>query len=499
MRIGFIRELVSLRSRVGEASGTPNGIDRLLEGLLKTFGKTSSIGIYVVENGRIQFANTQFQEVSGYSESELIGMNPSRFIYGEDLQSVQEHARQILKGKRHRMYEYRLVGKNGCVEWVIETFAPIWRSGNDQSLIYFVEINVQRRTEETLQEMSEYYSNLLTSSLGPVMVINPDMSIKYVNPALEKLTGFFSGELLGRKPPYPWWPKGAIREIVRRFESSVLFGQRGLTEFYRNKDDEPFVIKADYLAVKNDSRFKYCVSTWVDITEEKRLADNMQFYIAEVIRAQEEERRRIARELHDSTVQELAMVCADCAEMCKDKNLPVGVSGQLKRIRNDVKKILEEVRGFSHDLRPGILDQFGLLPSLELLVKEMNRAGDLKCSIQLLTSEQRMSPEAELQLFRITQEALRNVRKHAQATEVVINIEFTDDSMTLSIIDNGVGFNVPGVLSSLARRGKLGLLGMNERTNLLGGRFQVKSYLGKGTKISVQVPVGTLIQIDSNN
>jgi signal transduction histidine kinase len=80
-----------------------------------------------------------------------------------------------------------------------------------------------------------------------------------------------------------------------------------------------------------------------------------------------------------------------------------------------------------------------------------------------------MSPEAELQLFRITQEALRNVRKHAQATEVVINIEFTDDSMVLSIIDNGVGFNEPGVLSSLVRRGKLGLLGMNERTNLLGG------------------------------
>lgn len=496
MRIGFIRELVSLRHRVSEVSGTPNGIDRLLEGLLKTFGKTSSIGIYIVENGHIQFANIQFQEVSGYEESELIGMNPSRFIYSEDLQSVQENARQILKGKQHRMYEYRLIEKSGCVEWVIETFAPIWRSGSNQALIYFVEIDVQRRTEETLQEMSEFYSNLLTSSLGPIMVINPDMSIKYVNPALEKLTGFFSGELLGKEPPYPWWSKGATQELIRRFENSILVGQRGLTEFHRNKDDEPFVIKADYLSVKSDKKFKYCVSTWVDITEEKRLADNMQFYIAEVIKAQEEERRRIARELHDSTVQELAMVCTDCAEVCKNKNLPVGIAGQLKHIRADIKQILEEVRGFSHELRPGLLDQFGLFPSLELLVKEMNRIGDLKCSIQLITSEQRISAEAELLLFRITQEALRNVRKHAQATEVVVNIEFTEDSMILNIIDNGVGFNVPNMLSILARRGKLGLLGMNERANLLGGRFQAKSYLGKGTKISVEIPVGTFIHTD---
>lgn len=226
----------------------------------------------------------------------------------------------------------------------------------------------------------------------------------------------------------------------------------------------------------------------VDITEQKGLRDNMQFYIREIAIAQEQERKRLSRELHDETAQSLADLCTDIDETMMKEQLSASVVQRLQRLRHKVDNILDEVHRFSHELRPGLLDEFGLIPSLELLTEEMSREGKLDCAINIIGSEQRLSSEAEAVLFRITQEALRNVRKHAAASEAVVNVEFCNGKVKLSIIDNGVGFEMPDILSSFARRGKLGVMSMQERARLVNGSLSIKSEVGGGTTITVEMP-----------
>jgi signal transduction histidine kinase len=135
------------------------------------------------------------------------------------------------------------------------------------------------------------------------------------------------------------------------------------------------------------------------------------------------------------------------------------------------------------------LDYFGLKPSLELLVDEVRNDCKIECSIEVAGSERRLPDEAELVLFRVAQEALRNVRKHSLATEAAVNVRFTDARVKMTVIDNGSGFAVPQVLSSLARNGKLGLMGMQERVRLLSGSLKIDSAIGKGTTVRVEIPV----------
>ncbi|MFC2001342.1 sensor histidine kinase, partial [Chloroflexota bacterium] len=220
----------------------------------------------------------------------------------------------------------------------------------------------------------------------------------------------------------------------------------------------------------------------------KRLRENMQFYISEVTKAQEEERRRIARELHDETVQSLASLVLDIEAMSKDESrLSKESILRLEQLKDKTRSIMKEVRRYSHELRPDILDKLGLIPALELLTAELNKERMIKAGIEVIGSEQRLSSEAELVLFRITQEAVRNVWRHSQAKEAVVRVEFKPNKVKLTVTDNGTGFKVPGELVQFASEGKLGLCGMQERIRLLGGRLSVESQSGKGTTITAEI------------
>lgn len=224
-----------------------------------------------------------------------------------------------------------------------------------------------------------------------------------------------------------------------------------------------------------------------DITERKRLRENMQFYISEITRAQEE-RRRIARELHAETVQSLVSLSLDIESICKDKDeLSEETTRRLEQLRDKTHSIMQAGRCFSHELRPDVLEKLGLMPALELLTDELNTGGKTKAQLEVTGDERRVSAEAELVLFRIAQEAVRNIWRHSQTTEAIVRVKFTPEKVKLSVTDNGMGFELPEVLSDLASEGKLGLIGMQERARLLDGSFLVESQMGKGTTVAVEV------------
>lgn len=206
-----------------------------------------------------------------------------------------------------------------------------------------------------------------------------------------------------------------------------------------------------------------------DVTERRRLRDTMNYYIRQVLTAQEEERKRIARELHDETIQSLMHISQRLDSLISDAhgNLSKEVKSYLERMREVVIETLTSLRYLTQDLRPRILDDLGLVAALEWLADDLGKQTDLKVRVEVTGPQKSLRPEAQLLLFRIAQEALSNVRRHAAASQVNILLEHDQDKMKLAVQDNGRGFHVPARIADLAAEGKLGILGMHERARLL--------------------------------
>ena len=216
------------------------------------------------------------------------------------------------------------------------------------------------------------------------------------------------------------------------------------------------------------------------------MSEKMQSYVMEIIAAREQERKYIARELHDGIVQDLAILSLDIEAIIRANNeLPQKTIKSLKQLQAKVYSIMEQVRRFSYELRPDILDRLGLVPALKVLTDELGK--ELNTRFVTTGAIRHLSPNTELALFRIAQEALCNVRKHARATETVVKVDFVDHKVCLSVSDNGRGFEVPADVNAVVREGKLGLLGMRERALLLGGSFSLQSQPGKGTRFEIEV------------
>jgi two-component system sensor histidine kinase DegS len=213
----------------------------------------------------------------------------------------------------------------------------------------------------------------------------------------------------------------------------------------------------------------------------------LRFYLGQIIKAQEDERKRIARELHDDTTQALVVLSRRLDALTAHEQLPEPAVQRLEELRDLADDTLQGVRRFIQDLRPPVLDDLGLLPALESLTANLMQDG-VRSEFKVLGDRRSLSPEVELILFRIAQEALGNVKKHAQASKVRVKMEFSDAQVRITVGDNGKGFRLPKAMDGLAEVGKLGLIGMQERAQLIGGTLKIQSGLEKGTTVIVDVP-----------
>jgi len=209
-------------------------------------------------------------------------------------------------------------------------------------------------------------------------------------------------------------------------------------------------------------------------------------YISKVLDSQENERRRIAQELHDEIIQTL-LVIANRAQ-----TLISSGDGDMRKkdtewIRDTALQATEGVRRISLDLRPSVLDDLGLVPALRWLADSMNKESDINFRIFVNGKMHKLSPQAEIAIFRVVQEALTNIKRHSKATEAIVTLEFATECLKITIEDNGQGFDPPRRFHRLATKGKLGLIGMQERIDFLHGTFQIRSRLGGGTVLLIMV------------
>lgn len=212
-------------------------------------------------------------------------------------------------------------------------------------------------------------------------------------------------------------------------------------------------------------------------------------YIGAITAAQEEERMRLARELHDDTIQ--AVIALKQRVQLANKSVKTESAHQaLKELENLAEETVENLRRLTRALRPIYLEDLGLVTALGMLSRETSQTNHLEVDFQVFGNERRLSREVELAWYRIAQEALNNVVHHAKADHATLKISF-DKEITLEVTDNGSGFTVPKSPTEFAPKGHFGLLGMRERADLIGARLDVQSEAGKGTKLSVRLDVSS--------
>jgi two-component system sensor histidine kinase UhpB len=208
----------------------------------------------------------------------------------------------------------------------------------------------------------------------------------------------------------------------------------------------------------------------------------------QVLQAQEEERKRVARELHDETAQALTALLVRLRLLSKANTLAEAV-GRVEELRDLTAHTLDEVRHLALELRCAVLDDLGLVPALNWYVDEFNRRFDIRTTLQCTEPSRRLPPEVELCLYRVVQEALTNVARHAGANNAWVSLRMVDESWAdVTIEDDGHGFDVEEIMR---RRGGLGVFGMRERVALLGGEFWMNSAPGSYTRVRACVPIYT--------
>ena len=210
-------------------------------------------------------------------------------------------------------------------------------------------------------------------------------------------------------------------------------------------------------------------------------------YIGVITDAQEDERQRLARELHDDTLQ--SIIALKQRVQLAQKNASDETSQKsLQELETIAEQTIENLRRTARALRPAYLEDLGLVTALEMLAREMESASKVKVSFQKQGNEKRLAAPVELALYRMAQEGLNNVARHAGATQAELSINFWDDKIEMQVRDNGIGFEAPNTPADFAPSGHFGLLGMYERADLIGARLTIRSMSGRGTQLTIQLP-----------
>jgi signal transduction histidine kinase len=293
--------------------------------------------------------------------------------------------------------------------------------------------------------------------------------------------------------PVPDLGKDEVGGLARTFEVMRLRLRQSLEEIqsWNRQLEDRVHERTQELEASRDSLRSAAEEKAALIEELRRKEAARGELLGKVITAQEEERRRIARELHDETGQALTALAVgmDAAALVPETDI-AGVRERLAKLRTVAQDALEDVHRLIYDLRPSVLDDLGLVAGLRWYAEARLQPSGIRAQVMVTGEEKRLPAEMETALFRIGQEAISNVAWHAHASNVLVGLDFQNGKVTLEVEDDGVGFDVAAVAESAdQRRGGWGILGMRERATLLGGTLQITSEPAAGTRVKVTAPL----------
>ena len=332
------------------------------------------------------------------------------------------------------------------------------------------------------------FKELFEKAHDAIWLQDLDGKILDANQAMADFTGYRRERLIGGDVIRSLTPKALelAREVRRKLLAGIPVEQPYEQKITRRDGSEATIMLTTSI-IKEEGKPVVFQHISRDVTREKKLAENLRLYAQQITRTQEDERKRIARELHDDSVQSLIILSRSVDELISSQSKRSKIIRPLEDIRAEVDKIISQVRRFTQDLRPPTLDYLGLMPAVRELVTQFEHQSNIKTELKISGEEKHFAPEAEMLVYRIIQEALNNVWRHSAAMTVSISIDFGKDSMTIEVKDDGKGF-VIGEDLRFVEAGKIGLAGMQERAELLGGNLSIQSNVGRGTLVLLLVP-----------
>ena len=348
----------------------------------------------------------------------------------------------------------------------------------------------RNRVETALRESEERYRELFENARDAMYVHDLNGTYTSINHAAEKLSGYSRDEIVGHN-----YAEFVAMEHIRRVRERFCdkLAQKGETSYEVEviaKDGRRVPVEVSSRAIYENGVIVGVQGTARDITERKQAEVALQMFSRQLIRAQEDERRRIARELHDQIGQVLTAVKMNLhavQRVCQTKEAGAHIKDNIEA----VDEALRLVRDLSVDLRPALLDDLGLVTALEWYVDRYAKRTGLPAEVlvKLKDPNERFSREVETACFRITQEALTNVVRHARAHRVLVSLLKKENVVSLSIKDDGIGFDPEALRKRAPRAAKLGLLGMQERAHAAGGVLEIRSVISKGTEVRLELPL----------
>jgi PAS domain S-box-containing protein len=353
----------------------------------------------------------------------------------------------------------------------------------------FPDITDQPRAEEELRRANQALRALIQASPLAIIALDARGRVTLWNPAAERTFGWAEPEVLDR--PLPTIPEDLRGEFAAGLGRSLLGEMHSGHETRRLRKDGSTIEVSLWTAPLCDGRGEPCGRMGVveDITERKRAEGARTALLRRIVAAQEEERHRIARELHDQMGQHLAALMLGLGALREHIQNPVAAA-EAQRIHELANRIGQEVHRIALELRPTALDDWGLETALTNYAAAWSRRTRVPVQSRFVgTDRRRLPPPVETALYRTVQEALTNVLKHARAGRVSLIVERRPDHVLAIVEDDGRGFDVEAVMGAPDVGTRLGLLGMQERVALVGGTLEIESSPGGGTSLFVRIPL----------
>lgn len=481
--------------------------------------------IAVAQDDTLKFLNAKVFDITGYDSKELINKNFSKFLHPDDRQRVMDYAKNRSQGKEvPQYYTCRIIDKEGRIRWLRSSAVVINWDNKPASLAFVSDVTELKQTEEALIESKKKYKSLysmmrLMCDNVPDLIWAKDLKKKYVftNKAIcEKLLNakdtdepigkthmYFANRERKNHPENPQYHTFA--EICEKSDNVVMKSKKPqrFDEFGNVKGKHLFLNVHKVPFLNEQGNMIGTVGCGRDVTKEKMLEEERKRVNEELVNSREvlrnlsthlqtvreEERTHISREIHDELGQALTALKMDLYWL--NSKLPTDQKSLIKKTKSMLQlldKTIQSVKRISTDLRPGLLDDLGLVAAIEWQTGEFQNRTGIKCKFSFNSDDIVIDQDMATALFRIFQESLTNVARHAKASSVQVNLKCDNNNIMLQVKDNGIGITEAQISDARS----FGLIGMRERVHPFGGKVVIQAKKDKGTTLSVTIPMNSI-------
>jgi PAS domain S-box-containing protein len=481
----FLRQEIEGRKQAQEALIASEERFRLMVEGIKDYA------IFMLDKeGSIATWNEATARLKGYGPDEIIGQNLSICFTPEDIRDGKpEQALKIAAAEGRYEDECWIVRKDGSKFWAnLIITALLDGKGRVRGFVDITrDITERKQTDIALRESEERYRQMFEKNRAIQLLIDPQSGrIVDANPAACDFYGFPLQEFKTKRiMDINTLPEERVKEEMALTASE----KRNYFVFrHRLASGDIRDVEVHSSPVDIQGR-KILYSIISDITQRKRVERERTQLLQRIVSAQEDEQRRLSRELHDQTGQALAALMLGLKSLENADQSQSSAQARLRQLQELTNQVAHDIHQLASKLRPAALDDLGLDTALSNYLEEWSELTKIRVDFHSNgLIKQRLAPEVETTVYRIVQEALTNVLKHARAHNVSIIVGHRDNRLKAIVEDDGCGFDAEALMSRPMSERRLGLLGMQERVALVGGRLTIESTPGAGTTVLIHIP-----------